>query len=488
MNQYDPPINVRISPEGRVTGVIYRPVHTESSGSITLRPASEAWAALQTGQAGKNMFYQTLNFSGQRSLKQWFRSYPDGQPVELYGYALVIQAVDASQLPHVEVANLTLKDNPEIIRQITMRKYLHVWGVYHSDDQGRGWLVPQGWEISPLEEINLKGQIIRENGAARLKTETGETYALADLPASVPEGAKVIVNGAERKPDEIVWYFVQTEIPPDNNLVFGILPIPAEPVGPELTPQPPSTGYQPGDKVEGLPGTPSSILYQEVDGSQTLERYLGVDGWMARLEGPGAEGIEQYQQLPVKVWGTYQLKGAEIIITVDRYEPVWPDVRIDAWFGQVTEQTLEGKNVFILTDDSGKQWVLKSTTHGMQNLAGFGWDSGQKVIAEGYASPTGETFGGLPLLVDLGMSMNDKGLTKENYQSTRETPPPNLRQPQQPALSGTATVDKVELVYFANEFQNGMPQESGPRKLQPLWRFSGRLEDGSAFEVLVPAQ
>ncbi|MDR3576969.1 MAG: hypothetical protein P4L50_24150 [Anaerolineaceae bacterium] len=54
----------------------------------------------------------------------------------------------------------------------------------------------------------------------------------------------------------------------------------------------------------------------------------------------------------------------------------------------------------------------------------------------------------------------------------------------------SVVIDKVELAYFAYDFSHGGGSDldtSPQRFVQPVWRFSGKLNDGRSVEVLVQA-
>ena len=495
-NPYDPLINVRINPSGKVEQVVYRPVRVEEIGRMPILSAAEVWETLQTRQVSPRIFFQTLNFTNQRSLRTWTPLFRPGERADLYGYAVIYQPVDPSQPAQIEVSGLPVSASPEMAGQIPMRQYVHVWGTYQADEQGRDWLDLQGWEVSPAEDVNLTGTLVNENGALQFKADTGELYSLPRLPASVPLGVKLLVRGAKTSTGELAWEFLQTQIEMDNNLQLGSLPVPGAPLDPAAnTPPLPETGYQPGDRVR-IRGELSSTIREYPDGRKELFHTLTVTPqdenglyWSARLTGSGAGGIETYTNLPVLVEGTYGIDGNEVVITVDAYEPVWPGVHIQTWFGKIDEQVLAGQTVLILTDDSGQQWVVQSSIDFPQTLAQFGWAPGAEVAVEGYPSQEEPTqFGGLPVLVDRAMSLLDgKGLTRETYQPYLDKP--QVEPAPQASLSELpgGTVNLVELVYSAQTFQGYFPSEDPPRLLLPFWRFSGTLADGRAFEILALA-
>ncbi len=496
-NLRDPRIRVQIGADGQVEQVRYAALGTQEVGQYAIRSAADAWQEIQSGALEqKDVFYQVLDFGGQSSLRTWIHAFPNGQPVDLYGYAAITQAVDASQPPYVEVAGVPMQgDTAALARDLGARQFLHVWGLYHSDAQGRAWLELQGWELSSAQEASLHG-VIRDGG---LLTDQGQQVPLADLPTDIPSDAKVSVAGAQLATGQFWWRVIQTDIQPGSAQSSGAVPLPGSNSAPTQPVQPPQNGYQPGGAIDGLEGTLDDLIYRQPDGSQVLVNQVFVSqtlpdgslGWSARLIGPGLAGIEAYNRLPLKLWGSYELVDNQPVINVERYEPAIPGAKIEAWFGKVGEASLEGQNVLTLTDDQGQTWVLEHSILFPQSLADFGWQAGADIAVDGYPLP-GQSFGGRPVLYDLGASLlGIKGTTRETYKA--QSNQPQVLQEQAPAdvLPGTASVESVELVYYAFDFHGGPPSALQPDDpaaiIQPLWRFSGHLGDGRAFEILVQA-
>ncbi len=494
-NPYEPRIYVEVSPAGQVWHVLYRRMQVTAEGSQAILSADEAWVIVKTRRLDPRVFFQTLNFTNRRGLKTWFRSYQPGQQVDLYGYATVLQPVDASQPAYVEVNGHALNGEVALAAQSPMNKFLHVWGVYQFDAQGLDWVDLQGWEISGAAEVHPNGTIASNNSVLRFKSETGEWYTLPDLPAGIAEGAKLSISGAITGSDTIEWSVLQTQLAPDENQQIGSLVRPGMPLELAATPAPalPDTGYQNGDRVR-VQGTLNSAIQSYPDGRKELIHTLSVaasgtaPGWSARLVGDGAQGIERYHNLPVEVEGTYTADASGITITVSRCQPVWPDVRIQPYFGSVSEQTIAGKTVIVLTEDSGKQWVIEGFLQSPVTLAQMGWETGAQIAVEGYpAQVEPKQISGLPILHDFGASLlGIKGHTRENYQ-------PQADRPQEEYIQETASelpagaVEQAELVYAGQNLRGGFPSEPLPRLLLPMWRFAGHLPDGREFEILVLA-
>ena len=102
--------------------------------------------------------------------------------------------------------------------------------------------------------------------------------------------------------------------------------------------------------------------------------------FVAYLSGAGLSGIEQYNALPIKVWGRVdRWTSSEMYFTVDRFEEAYPGLRIQAWIGTEEAVTLEGKDALLFTTLDGQQYVLK-------NSIGYG-DHGPRRPARRYRDP-----------------------------------------------------------------------------------------------------
>lgn len=495
-NPYDARINVRFDPSGQVKDVFYRPLSVESSASQEILSAAQAYELVQSGEITPRAFFQTLDFTNQRSLRTWQRVYQTGEAASLYGYAVAIQPVNAGDPPYVFINGLPVQGQPQLAAQIPMRKALHVWGVVSSDSAGHVWLELQGWEAAQVEIVDMNGQIVSENGALRFKNEAGELFELPGLPADVPQGAPLTASGAKTAPGQFEWRYIQTQIGNDNNRQIGQLPIPGMPLDQQdVPPVLPETGYQPGDRVE-VTGSVFSAIRVYPDGSQEMISSLNVAPesntgvyWTAHLVGAGAQGIEVYHQLPVTVSGQYLVVNGELQIEVERYEALYPEVRVAAWFGKVNERGVGGQTVLTLTDDAGQEWVLNSSLNFPQSLASMGWEAGTEIAVEGYPAQGSEAqFGGLPVLMDLQMTLlNLGGITRENYQMGAGVPLTELAPEAADNRLPAGSITAVELVYSAQAFHGSLPEDALARQLLPFWKFSGALADGRPFELLVLA-
>jgi hypothetical protein len=216
--------------------------------------------------------------------------------------------------------------------------------------------------------------------------------------------------------------------------------------------------------------------------------------FVAHLSGAGLSGIEQFNALPIKVWGRVdRVTGSEMYFTVDRFEAAYPGEKLQAWIGTDESVTLEGKNVLLFTTLDGQQFVLKnSIVYGDSVRIGR---PGDTVIHEGVLLPD-MTFAGYPVIDERAGSMANGRTDLSGYtilsgpsviDHTQETPVVSPAS----VLEGNVTIDQAELVYLAYSLAY-CPEGFGTSNpeamyLQPVWRFRGTFENGRQFEVLVQA-
>ncbi len=211
------------------------------------------------------------------------------------------------------------------------------------------------------------------------------------------------------------------------------------------------------------------------------------------LSGDNLQGLDSLNKLHVKIWGTFQMAGEVPTIQVERYEKAYPDEVYQAWLGHEKVVTLEGRPVMLFTDISGKQYVfersIENSPVGMED--GF---RGEQFVVEGTLSL--KTFAGYPMILEFAASIAPGRTDLSGYQlqgnqvfedhQEGATPPPPLAQDS----VKNVVIDQVELVYFAYDFSHGggFDVNTSPmRYVQPVWRFSGKLNDGRLVQVLVQA-
>jgi hypothetical protein len=261
------------------------------------------------------------------------------------------------------------------------------------------------------------------------------------------------------------------------------------------TPEPGPFGT--GDTIEGLTGRLYAINNLYSDGSTMMEFNLQSDpteaapyGGFFRLEGTALLGIEQYQNLPVSIWGqiTGEVEGTQVI-SVERYEPQYPGLMIQQWDGTESIVNLEGQDVVLLTATNGDVYVLQSSlTWGADgNIIGI---LGELIGIEGYVIPDRQ-FGGYPVVQDLSGEYPPDDEISSNvidvYDHFIESPDVTT------LMAGQVTIDSIELAYASITMGNCLSSHASDPNIipyltvQPVWVFTGHFEDGRIIVIQVQA-
>lgn len=524
-------LDVRVGPEGEIQQVRYYEHDFQPLGDYPIVSAQQAWQAVLSGAASDRMRYALTDPNEPASPKGWARPYPVGERVDLYGYPYVLEPVEQADTPLAFLSNMPVVGDlaAGFASQVTPYEFLHAWGIIQADEQGLPSFNLAGWEVSLLENLHVPGEIERQEDQVWLSSERGR-LALPGAPEELKNGDLVIVSGVLPEPETFDWALIQSMAPlspsygqydtcgggggggsgggsSSNDIPwsfgggsFRLVDLTQTSGKPPATPLAISGPYQIGDVVEGVSGTINAIIHRFADGSERLEVDLlfEEDGkfWRARLDSPGEETFNDYQSLPLRIWGnvTAFSDDGQPIIRVERFEEVYPGLRIEAWMGAWELITLDGREVLLFTSDQGQAYVLShSIEWGLGAAVGI---EGDRVVVEGIAVPD-NTFGGYPIIDELGIGMVGNLENLDNYEISSSQP--GVRDDAMTeanwaaALEGQAELEQVELVYAAASLQRcgdmEMAFESTPPWLyvQPVWRFILRMEDGRQLEIQIQA-
>jgi LysM repeat protein len=262
-----------------------------------------------------------------------------------------------------------------------------------------------------------------------------------------------------------------------------------------LVPGPPSEPSSVGQKIEGQRGIILVEIYRQSDGSQ--QKVYHLLSTMSNqynyflLNGDSLEGLEKYHNRPIDIWGTIESAGGNSImeVHVDRYEIPFPDLQFQILRGTQEQTTLEGQTATLFTTTDGQTYVQFSLEGNVSDF--IVGNPGDEVLLEAMAVP-GETFGGYPTLrvYSIGLAINPKNGQPMDMQVTADQPAviDGPTPDEQYAAPPTATIEKVELVYYAPDPRYQTPASGiGPVYIQPVWRFYGHFSNGDEFEVLIQA-
>jgi hypothetical protein len=396
--------------------------------------------------------------------------------------------------PLVTFANLPTRGEKlaAFLQAFQVADFMQVWGRVQEDAEGKRFFELEGWQLSPYPDVTLSGVIHRQGEAVYLDSE-GQSLRLPDVPAEVPGGAQVEVRGVVVEGSPIPtfdWSFIQTGTTGEwGNLVmnaFAQIDLSAAPA-PTGTPLP--EGARPGDRVEGLEATVST--YPDGIGLLTLDE----SRWFY-VQGPYPDGLVLLNNLPVRVWG----EAAEPIndqpsIRIERYEEVYPGLRMQAWLGTWESAQVDGQAVMLFTtQDStlagvqpGTQYVLFSPplTTGGPEVHGVGLP-GMKVIYEGLLLPD-QQFGGFPVIHFYSGAVEEVRTDLDGYEVFAPVPFASGEGSETGLPQGEVVIDAIELVYITQETRGGPRDPGYPVYVEPAWRFVGRYADGTKLEILVQA-
>jgi LysM repeat protein len=259
------------------------------------------------------------------------------------------------------------------------------------------------------------------------------------------------------------------------------------PIMPELSPE----------KIEGLRGIVSVILYNRADGSQRVEIGFNdlVHSYMI-LEGDNLQSLQNYQNRPIDIWGTAQRynKNGILVADVDRFEIPFPDLNFQVLKGIEKQIEVEEQTVLLFQSDDGKSYVEFNPNcfdaASPDSIAGSG-AIGEEILIEALVVPDA-TFGGYPSVCvsSKAIAIDPKSGKPIEILITADQPYVMEEQFPAPETSAvpTASIEEASLVYYT---QNPLYALNNPnadaQHLQPMWRFYGHYSNGDEFEILVQA-
>lgn len=499
---------VTLDASGQVRQVFYNRLRFEPRAALPVRSAAQAWEKLQSPElsSGATVSQRAYTFGDFRA---WVRSYTPGETADLYGYVQAWPAVEAGQPPLVTLNDLPLDGEvAALAAAVGPADFLHVWGRLTSGPHGETRLEMEGWEVSPLAEETFSGVIEAYEPGGLLATDT-ITYVLPNLPEDVPDGTPAQVRGValrDRQPPWLEWFYMSSGEGGGGGgggggLAFGQIvldpeqtPPAGQPAQPESAPGP-AAPYADGERVEALVGQVYGVIFDPPGGEQSVEVYLNAAvtddqdaGLSLRLTGPQAPAILELHNLPARVWGVFRT-GADGTpeLELERFEPAYPGLSIQAFRGSYNLETVEGREVAVFTPEDGDPFVMRTTLDfpAAEVMAGR---LGDTVIVEGYLEPE-RTWGPYPVLVELSSAVFPEGELPDlaDY-SLQSAEPPVLANAPGGAFQETVTLDTFELIYLAEDLRYYRPPEGDPALyVQPAWRISGAGASGQAVEILIQA-
>jgi hypothetical protein len=515
-------VDVKVNSPGQVTLVEYSRHEYIPIGEYPILSAQQAWDRFSNDVDLQHTRYAVLSPERPNSYQSWVQSYQPGEKVDLYGWVNTYQPVDQTMPPLVMMNNLPvigassamIPSSPYDVR------FIHTWGEIQDNTMGGIELNLTGWEDSSLMEEYITGTLQTQDGSLQLVTPD-RVLTLINPPADISVGFQVGVQGVilEGDPATFDWKFIETgEIPfsygasnscgggggggggstPDANFGGGRFAFLNFDTGPAPVATQVIVPYQPGDEIQAVTGIASITKHLYLGDKSSIEVNFYPDppdslapGWGYALNGENLAGIEQYQNLPVRIWGFVDhLDKGIVFIKIDHYEPVYPGIQIQAWSGTEQIVSLEGQDVVIFTTTTGESYVVNSSLDwGAEgNVIG---NLGDLIELEGYVKPD-QQFGGYSILKDLaGSYPGDDVVDSAQISIWDHTQDPGSNPGA--VLQGNVTIDRIELAYDAinlDRCQASAAQDPNMAPwlyVQPMWIFNGHFDDGRRLIVQVQA-
>jgi hypothetical protein len=501
-----PMITVTLDAQGEVSGLAYERVVTQTAGEYPIRSAQEAWQKLLSTETWGVEHIDSTPIQVPET-EWWSRPYRLGQEITLYNYLAVYNPVSAVDGQRLVLGSYTLQGNTQgMIEANRPGAFYQAWGKLVDPTT----FEVSGWQLSPFPDENLEGSLEVEGDKAYLLTDS-ERYLLPELPAELADEAPVRLRGVRLAQPEptFEWSYLETgEINESGGggggggSFFRKVTLAGD-GGMETTPAvAPTPIVEMGAPIEAITGTLTLQKNRYPDGmletitSVYLYNQQDAGLYELRLEGEALAGIEAYHTLPVRIWGkvTGQLPTGQPLVSVERYEPVYPGLMIEAWIGTWEVLNLESKDVIVFSAEDGSQFVLAGSIGfdpdefvgypGSRAITEDDGTQGSRVLLEGVRFPN-KTYAGYPLVEERSAGLADDGLTLDGYEITSDDVWVNE---QVASLGGRLTIERVELAYRANDMRFGpYDPSSGPLYVQPVWSFYGRYEDGREIEIQVQA-
>ncbi|MFM8322556.1 MAG: hypothetical protein ACKOC5_16720 [Chloroflexota bacterium] len=501
---------VSFDEQGQVNEVVAKHAVYQPVGEFPIISAQAAWDKLLRQDLASGAEFRSSGSLGVplpdvNGYRMWQPARTPGRPADVHGFITVYPAAEAGVPPRLTLDGTPLSgqvDQALVEQAARPNPYFHVWGRFESGLGGELQINVAGYEVSTSAYTSLGGTITRQGDDGLLRTVDGREVRIPGLPADVPDDSTLYASGALlESPDGLSmdWSNLANDLGFGGGGGGGIglagLNLDGQPT-PTPEAQPAEATSSQIQRLDGVEGRLYVTMHRYTDGVMTAEAFLNVDpspdwpdGLYVRLEGPAVAGSEAYYQLPVKVWGRYELQdganGAPAL-QVERMQPVYPDLQPQVWFGSVSVKPVGGRSVLVLTAEDGQAYVINGYAQqdGL-SLNQLPWQPGERLAVEGLAIP-GEQAGAYPLIRDF--YINPYPGKPQAYRPTFLSPNV-ISEPAASTELKLATIKTAQLVYWTTDpaAAGMMDQPADDVYLQPVWLFWGTYNNGQEFYIVVQA-
>ncbi|MBK9926652.1 MAG: hypothetical protein IPP66_15355 [Anaerolineales bacterium] len=474
----------------------------QAVGSYPLISAQQAWDKFINNELnGLGVEMQSGGYmptAVDSPFRVWKRNVPLNQPTSMTGIVVSSNAID-DETPLLVMDNVTLIGNLEGLMGLDETVQLN--GQFIMAGDVKKFQVDSWQRSEPMP--TLDGTLEQTDGQSWLISSDGQRLQMEDLPEDIQVDERIVVYGmvTDNKMDwETIYQGEGSGGGGGGGGGAGLarLNLSGTPM-PTATPLPVPTpvDYSPliGKRLEGERGDVDIWNLQAEDGTTRFSYRINNNSeagflasfWQAKLEGPATTGLETYYHLPVKIWGTITSISPQGIPTIqlERYEAVYPDVKIQVWYGKETPAQLEDKNVVLFTDDDGAVYAESdSLQYGGEPMP---VEEGFIFYVVGWVDPE-QTFGGHAVLNVINRGSAPKDFDFDGIVSESIIPPTVDEASANPMNeSTTGLITQIELVYIGEDQLLSEVKEGRTLYAQPFWRFRGYYSKISFFDIIVQA-
>jgi LysM repeat protein len=460
--------------------------------------------------AGKMEF---VHSAGQE-MRDWFRSYPDNQPITAYGYITTYPAANAGTPPLVLFEGVPVIGNINGLESLERFTFVKARGQYMIEN-GIRKLSIESWDRKVQEE-SLPGTLSRQGDQViwTANNGSGQQYVLIDPPVDPPLDIQapdwLEVYGAIED-GKISWTFMR--LFGDNsggggggnglgfyklNLSGTPVPFPSPTPVPAADAEPQLTGIytiKEGDTLSAIAQTfgitvdelmrinnltdPIIFVGQSLSvpvpepAEQPVQDLRGTLSIRINNKGDGTSVKEYQLEVPQDIgFSVYTMEGSilseldpynalPILITgtintqgklvVDSYKIPYPDLHFQILKGTQRTEQIEGQSVVIFTTEEGKSYVEHMVNNNIPNTTSMTGIQGDLIQQEVLIIPD-ETFGGLPVAHIYQSAIIQEGVPVLQVQANQVYA---YNEPEDPMMSPNytppnLTIDHVELVYYVS--------------------------------------
>ncbi len=490
-------LSITLDDSGQVASVQANWVDFQAAGTYGIRTAQEAWEILLDSGVQSGKLVSMYSPSGPS--RAWQRTYPLDQTQTIYSQVYSYPSAEPGKAPLILVGMYPATGNVAGLDQVPSNALVEATGQFVADG-GITKFNLASWKATSLTEDGIVGTLEQVGGQVTLSAQEGN-FQLANVPADIPmpfENAFVI---GVRLGTAFDWTSIDNRAGNGGgggggggfykiNMSGTPVPLPT-PVPTTLPPDQQPTGQ----KIEGQRGLLSVTIFKQSDGSQRLEYALVT--WNGTVSYPylilegDLQALQSDQNRPVDVWGSldhFNQDGTPVV-KVARYAVPFPGLQFQVLKGTQKTVQLQGQAATLFTTEAGETYV-QQMPNGDIDQTEVGHE-GDPVLIQALVIP-GEFIAGYPavLVFSAQMVINPKDGQPTELKITVDQPYVTNK----PQTTGapitnppTATVEKVELVYFVSDPRYTTDPNAGYPYLQPAWRFYGHYSSGQEFEVLIQA-